>query len=377
MTHARPARAGESESESESAVGCARPVFFFPSLNLLPSLSPSLPQQEVKTADATPEPPSEAAAAEASASEAAPPKKAAAPAPAPVVPEGKEQIYIGFEKGDYAPRSGRTGRVIVDDPAKYPDRTVYVGGWPGGEVALKSWAPKAAADAGGGAEAAPSGAGAAKAPSIPKPTKGGAAPIYLGHAKDDYTGRREGVPGRFIVDDPTKYPGREDVGPLISAVGGFAGGEVGVKAFAATGKVPVTDADAPARRQFSPVAILFVVAGAAGLGGALLNSGVEVAEGVVEGLEGAAVASGGGSGAAAAGAAAAAGRALLDPGTRTLLAVGGGLLALTGGIFGVRAAVMAARDRAAAAAETIGEGAKAAAFWVAVFLAFKLVLEST
>jgi hypothetical protein len=31
-----------------------------------------------------------------------------------------EDIYIGFAKGDYAPRAGRTGRVIKDDPRKYP-----------------------------------------------------------------------------------------------------------------------------------------------------------------------------------------------------------------------------------------------------------------
>ena len=202
----------------------ARPSFF----SLLALQPPLLCHysQEVKTADAAPEPPSEAAAASSTPSPPPPP-------PPPVkkdpVPEGKAEIYIGFEKGDYAPRSGRTGRVIVDDPSRYPDRTVYVGGWPGGEVALKSWAPKAAAEASGkeGSSSSSSSSKARPAPSIPKAPKG-AAPIYLGHAKDDYEGRREGTPGRFIVDDPSKYPDRENVGPLISAVGGFAGGEVGV-----------------------------------------------------------------------------------------------------------------------------------------------------
>ncbi len=29
-----------------------------------------------------------------------------------------EEIYIGFEKGDYGPRKGRKGRVLKDDPSR-------------------------------------------------------------------------------------------------------------------------------------------------------------------------------------------------------------------------------------------------------------------
>lgn len=50
-----------------------------------------------------------------------------------------EEIYIGFEKGDYAPRTGRKGRVVKDDPEKYPDRSALTGGWAGGEVGLKQF----------------------------------------------------------------------------------------------------------------------------------------------------------------------------------------------------------------------------------------------
>jgi|LakMenEpi03Aug12_release.lakeMendotaPanAssembly.Ray.scaffolds.fasta_scaffold1372609_1 hypothetical protein len=39
-----------------------------------------------------------------------------------VVPDGKAKIYVG------------KGRYIVDDPAKYPDRTTLTGGFAGGEV---------------------------------------------------------------------------------------------------------------------------------------------------------------------------------------------------------------------------------------------------
>lgn len=34
--------------------------------------------------------------------------------------QAADEIYIGFQKGDYAPRTGRKGRVIRDDPSKYP-----------------------------------------------------------------------------------------------------------------------------------------------------------------------------------------------------------------------------------------------------------------
>ncbi len=48
----------------------------------------------------------------------------------------------GFEKGDYARPEGRKGRVIKDDPSKYPDKEDMgplrgmTGGWAGGEAAL-------------------------------------------------------------------------------------------------------------------------------------------------------------------------------------------------------------------------------------------------
>jgi len=35
--------------------------------------------------------------------------------------------------------------------------------------------------------------------------------------------------GRFIEDDPAKYPGKEDMGPLLGVSGGFAGGERNLK----------------------------------------------------------------------------------------------------------------------------------------------------
>jgi hypothetical protein len=53
--------------------------------------------------------------------------------------ESKDKIYIGFAKGDYAPREGRQGRFVSDDASKYPQRSEYTGGWAGGEVGLKQF----------------------------------------------------------------------------------------------------------------------------------------------------------------------------------------------------------------------------------------------
>jgi hypothetical protein len=46
---------------------------------------------------------------------------------------------------------------------------------------------------------------------VPKP-QGGKAPIYLGYGKTDTDLRKAGVPGRIILDDPSKYPAKEDLG---------------------------------------------------------------------------------------------------------------------------------------------------------------------
>lgn len=49
---------------------------------------------------------------------------------------------------------------------------------------------------------------------------GSAAEIYIGFPKGDYASR-EGRKGRVIKDDPTKYPAKEDLGPLLGATGGI------------------------------------------------------------------------------------------------------------------------------------------------------------
>ena len=53
---------------------------------------------------------------------AAAPATAEAKTEETTVPEGKAKVYVG------------KGRFIVDDPTKYPDRTILTGGFAGGEV---------------------------------------------------------------------------------------------------------------------------------------------------------------------------------------------------------------------------------------------------
>jgi hypothetical protein len=109
-------------------------------------------------------------------------------------------------------RAGRKGRVIKDDPKKYPgkeDLGVFsgaTGGWAGGEAGL--WKLREQVLAEKSDKAAPS----VPAPATPLPQTKAEAPIYLGFGKQDLDMRKAGAPGRYIVDDPTKYPTKESIG---------------------------------------------------------------------------------------------------------------------------------------------------------------------
>lgn len=110
--------------------------------------------------------------------------------------DAPSEIYIG------------KGKTVQDDPAKYPDRNgLGVGGWAGGEVQLKEWA------------AVPF------SPLDPKLRKALDAYAQKEDTKED---KKEGNiyigKGRFIKDDIARYPDRDWIG-----VGGWAGGEVGLK----------------------------------------------------------------------------------------------------------------------------------------------------
>ena len=53
------------------------------------------------------------------------------------------------------------------------------------------------------------------------PAGGKAAEIYIGHAKDEVEEKKLGKKGRFVVDDPSKYPQRSEY------TGGWTGRRAG------------------------------------------------------------------------------------------------------------------------------------------------------
>ena len=220
------------------------------------------------------------------------PAAAASAAAAPAAKQqggGAEEIYIGFAKGDTAPRAGRKGRVVRDDPRKYPakeDLGVFAGatgGWAGGEAGLWKLREEVLAQKRQQAQqqqaAAPGAAAAGAAPMVPKPQGAGRQPIYVGHGKYDADLRRAGAPGRFVLDDPKKYPAKEDVGPLLGATGGFAAGEKGVKQFVRDGELRLRRAGEPGGQRGSPVAFAGLLALAGAGGGLLLNGAADLTEG--------------------------------------------------------------------------------------------------
>ncbi|KAI8466555.1 MAG: hypothetical protein J3K34DRAFT_433278 [Monoraphidium minutum] len=265
------------------------------------------------------------------------------------------EIYLGFAKDDYAPRAGRKGRVVKDDPSKYPSKEDLglflgaTGGWAGGEAALWKLRDEVVAQKQqqkkGGAAPAPAAAGK---PAVPKP-EGGKAPIYLGYSKYDTDLRKVGAPGRFILDDPSKYPSKEDLGFFAGATGGFAAGEKGLKQFIRDGDLQLRSPGQPGGNQSSPVAIagLLVLAGAGG--GLLLNGFADVTESGIKSVN-----------------------APIDDNTKVLLLAAVGLMGAAGLVAVGRATASSLQERAAENAKQI---ALLGAFWVVVFLAARAVLE--
>eukprot|EP00798_Chlamydomonas_sp_ICE-L_P013886 gene13886-19812_t len=160
----------------------------------------------------------------------------------------KDEIYIGFPKNDYDRSEGRKGRVIKGDPAKYPSRDgMFTGGWAGGEAGLWQFREQIEAEKKGTKSSGP----------MPKPNGSPAAgktAQYVGFGKDQLDLKNTGVAGRFVYDDDEKYPTRSEI------TGGFAGGEVGLKSFAATGEVKLRKpGQAGVKQQESPLAIGFLL----------------------------------------------------------------------------------------------------------------------
>lgn len=81
-----------------------------------------------------------------------------------------------------------------------------------------------------------------------------------------------GLKGRFIKDDIRKYPGRESLGFLINAAGGFAGGERGLRAFVETGEIPLLPPGSEKNSSGASPVFVAITVGAAGLLGLLLTA---------------------------------------------------------------------------------------------------------
>lgn len=239
------------------------------------------------------------------------------------LPPGSEKIYVG--KGQY----------IVDDPSKYPGRNALTGGFAGGEVGLKNFVAE------NGVGSVPQEESDKAAPASSKPGKNA---IYVGK-------------GRFMKDDLSnkskvmKMSARDN-----SLVGGFAGGEVGLRQFVETGEVPF-DEQGKGRRQQSPLIIAGIVSITAVTGGILLTDVSDFGEHVISGstevtpdaLSG------------------------LDENTKLLLEAGVLMMGVVASVIGGKALLGSLRS-------SIKEGATRlavlAAFWMAVFIAAQFVLDS-
>lgn len=256
-----------------------------------------------------------------------------------------EEIYIGFEKGDYAPRTGRKGRVVKDNPEKYPDRTVLTGGWAGGEMGLKQFVKEAPK-------------GEKKPIDVRRETPSGdGKEIYLGFAKDELELRKSGAKGRFIKDDPRKYPGKEDLGIFPGITGGFAGGEKGLQEFVKSGDVKLKPAGVT---EFSPIVIAAVVAGGVTTGAILLNSGVLLSEQALNTSLTNASSQG----------------IVVDEKTKLLLNVALALVAVGTLVLGGRAIVKRFQESAVQLREDALNSGKVALFWIGVLIAALYVLDS-
>ncbi|GBF96556.1 hypothetical protein Rsub_09139 [Raphidocelis subcapitata] len=261
---------------------------------------------------------------------------------------GESEIYLG------------KGRVIRDDPRKYPGKedlgvlTGATGGWAGGEAALWKLREELAAQKAASRGAAPPPPPAAPSkPSIPKP-QGGKAPIYLGYSKSDADLRKVGAPGRFILDDPSKYPAKEDLGFFAGATGGFAAGEKGVKQFVRDGELQLRKEGQPGGQGASPVAIAGLLIAAGVGGGLVLNGAVDFTEGEIRLVDQEIL------------------QAPIDESTKTLLLVALGALGVAGLLGAGRAAASTLSERFASGAQRL---VLLGAFWVVVFIAARAVLE--
>lgn len=238
----------------------------------------------------------------------------------PALPQGIEKIYVG------------KGRYLEDDPSKYPGRdNAYTGGFAGGETGLKNFV-------------------AEKGIPYSSPTKEEPPKISASTKKSGiYVGK-----GKYVDDDKSntsqvmKLSARDS-----SLVGGFAGGEVGLKEFVATGEVPFGEG----RKQQSSLIVAGIVSLLGVAGGILFTDVGEFGEQVISGKTNVSpeVLSG------------------LDENTKFLLEAGVLLTGVVASLIGGRALIGSFRKNLA---EGVTKASVLAVFWIAVFVAAQFVLDS-
>jgi hypothetical protein len=187
----------------------------------------------------------------------------------------------------------------------------------------------------------PAAAAAAAAPTkAPKPGKG----LYVGK-------------GKFVPDDSASNEARvmRDTG-RDALVGGFTGGELGLRSYLDSGEVPFLPQGAQPRRQQSPLIVAGTLAAGAVVGGLLLTDASDLGERALSGSTPV-------SPAALAG---------LDENTKLLLETAVLLVGVLGTAVAGRAVVASLTSSLKDSAARLGT---LAVFWLLVFVAAKIVLD--
>ena len=236
------------------------------------------------------------------------------------LPDGVEKIYVG------------KGRYLEDDPSKYPGRdNLYTGGFAGGETGLKNFVAEK-----GIPYSSPAKESAAANASAKKQAKG----IYVGK-------------GKYVEDDKSNTTKVMKLSTRDALVGGFAGGEVGLKEFVATGEVPFGEG----RKQQSPLIVAGIVSLLGVAGGILFTDVGEFGEQVISGKTNVSPEALSG----------------LDENTKFLLEAGVLLTGVVASLIGGRALIGSFKK---SLAEGVTKAGVLAVFWILVFVAAQFVLDS-
>ena len=165
--------------------------------------------------------------------------------------------------------------------------------------------------------------------------------------------------GRYLPYDPSSNESKviKSTGRDSSLVGGFAGGEVGLRQYVETGEVPFVKEGGSRRRQQSPLIVAGIVSLAAVTGGILLTDVSDIGEKLITGttsLNPAALSN-------------------VDDNTKLLLETAVLLIGVVATVVGGRALIGNITTGLREGATKLGV---LAIFWVAVFIAARFILDS-